>query len=460
MRSPRFLSPLPLMQKENVCRLVIAAVAASASAGLGTLSGCQANRYIEGDRQVLEHMQTRIAYDADIDRLVYYGPRRGPNMLHTKDLDQAPSPTGDYTFYGGHYTWIAPQSGWVDADGNLQAWPPDPAMDRGPTLVTRLTDRLIEVEGPTTLLGLRHMKTYELLPYGILSIVHRLQNENAVTTSGSIWSNTAVPPGAVIAVPKPAEGDLRFDRDDEIAQPLWDAITEEVGNWVIIRTDDEAAAAAAEFGGEVKIFITAPTQIAVGHDGYWLVRRGYPWDETNSLAVVNEAPIEVYLNFGLELFEAELLGPHVDIAPGEATEFQEAWFLMDLQQGDPREIDATFAAFRDWLGMEPADNAAVEEPSAGQTEDDATTNMQPPRDVAPDAPSADLLEQEQEQEQEQGEQPEMIEPADDDLLDGSINDDDDDDDAGDGNAAPAIDPSQFIEDRPSSGSGGSGGSGG
>lgn len=402
----------------------------AAAGGILMAGGGCASRPNDDTWQTLDAMGTEVAYDADRDRIVDLRLRNRPNMLHTASLDQPPRSGEEYTFYGGHYSWIAPQAAWIDGDGALRNWPPDPAMDRGPMLVTRHTDRFLAVEGPVTRLGFREEKVIEILDQGVVGVEHQLTNETNTMRAGAVWSNTAVPPGAVIAVPKPADGTIIFDRDVETAQPLWEAITEEFGNWILIRTDRKAAEAAAAWGGELKVFIAAAPQIAVGHDGYWLVRRGWPWDDAGSLATVSEAPVEVYLNFGLELFEAELLGPHVTLAPGESTTFSEVWFIFNEHRGDPREIDAAFAALRHMLGMEPAAGesggederegaaAAGESMSGASSADDAHEPAAPARRGAG----------------------ERIVPAD--AADGVG------DDLLGGEDAPEIDPSQFIENRP------------
>ncbi|MFG0330767.1 MAG: hypothetical protein ACF8PN_12830 [Phycisphaerales bacterium] len=283
-------------------------------------------------------------YDAKRDRIVHFGAPNKPrkNILDTNDLTKDPDPAGSYHFFGGTYTWIAPQSDWVDEHGEARDWPPDPAMDRGPTYVRRLSFTGLEAEGPVDRRGLRQIKTLEIRPGKQMDFTYEIVNDGEETRRAAPWVISAAPARAIIAVPKPRFSSIRFNHDE--AAEMWDEVVEDAGDWLLLPTE--------RFywwtGGrnDFKAFIPSEPVIAIWRQNWWLLRVGEEFDDAGSLWEAGEAPVEVYFNYGLELFEAELLGPIAELGPGESTVWNERWFLIHSNSPDTGVLDEALAEWR------------------------------------------------------------------------------------------------------------------
>lgn len=263
-----------------------------------------------------------LSYRADIDRVIFFGQLGGPNMLHTLELDRSPAEDGSYTFYGGCYSWVAPQRGemgWRDETGRLSDWPPDPAMDRGPMQVTRRTHNSLTARSPVMRNGLRKYVTFRFLGPGEIEVVRELENVSAEPRRGAIWTLTAVEPRAHIALRR------------EAVETLWTQTEEEIEIVAPLLTPDAEYhlldLRETHFENGVKVHFDADPLIAVHHSGWWFVRKG-SWRSDDSLRDVGEAPMALYLNPGLEMFEAELRGPLRRIDPGERIVYSERWLLL------------------------------------------------------------------------------------------------------------------------------------
>lgn len=284
--------------------------------------------------------QLVIEYSPDLDRVTLIGVRKGPNLLHTVGLEREPAEDGAYTFYGGGYTWVAPQGGqhgWTDADGELSEWPPDPAMDSGPSVIVGRTSTQVVVENPISRSGLRQRKSIGLAATHEATIEYELINESDQPLRRAHWINTAVAPGGIIA--------LKMKDGDEVAQLYADtadgaetlsSLLGPIGDdgWAILRLSE------VELSGGLKVYTDGPAEIAVWvANPDWLMSKGF-WlhrslaepltiEQRNELRAIGEGPVAVYLNTGLELFEAELYGPVVDIEPGETAVSTEIWRVYE-----------------------------------------------------------------------------------------------------------------------------------
>lgn len=298
------------------------------------LAGC-ANRLEHAG--LLHTAQLQLTYDAQRDRITSFGPAGGPNLLGVRDLQSPPAADGSYTFFGGMYSWISPQGAWVDASGQLRDWPPDPAMDRGPAVIVNQDAGRVVARGPVTRSGLVEQKWFELAPGRYAAIIdQRLHNPTGGNVVGGVWVNTAVKPGAIIAVRDRSSDHFRISGGDA-ANTLWARATTSRDGWLLIHTDgvDWSDLGTDSF----KFFAQGPTAIAIWTDGYWLLRQGLTDDSDGSLAKHGEAPVEVYVNYGLQLFEAELLGPITAIPPGGTTQHVERWLVAPAAEPDPTVLD-------------------------------------------------------------------------------------------------------------------------
>lgn len=280
--------------------------------------------------------QLAIEYSPDLDRVTFFGVHNGPSLVHTVGLDREPADDGSYTFYGGGYTWIAPQrgeDGWRNAAGEAQDWPPDPAMDAGPSRVIGRSLHSIVTENPVGVDGLRQIKTIGLRSGHEASIEFGIQNQGDETVRRAQWINTAVPPGARIA--------LKLREDDQVAQLYSDdPLAVDRLNSMLGPIDDQGWAVldltGVNFEGGVKVYTDGPAEIAVWVPnpdwlqtrGFWLHRRldtPLTIEQRSELRSIGEGPVAIYLNPGLELFEAELYGPVSEIEPGQTSAATEVW---------------------------------------------------------------------------------------------------------------------------------------
>jgi Domain of unknown function (DUF4380) len=301
---------------------------AAAAVTLTIASGCQVFEAVNPDDPArpgnivrLERHGVVLSYRPDIDRVVFFGAVGGPNMLHTVELDRQPAHDGSYTFYGGGYSWVAPQRGelgWRDAAGELRDWPPDPAMDCGPMEVIRRSHDSFTARSPIMGNGLREYVTFTLVGSNLVEVVRELENTGSEPTQASLWVITAVEPGATVALRGEAVDHLRAGTLEEEAALL---------EW--FQPDDGCFlldTALADNRDGIKAYFDAEPFLAVHNQGWWFIRDGLARD-SGSLNEVGEAPIALYLHPELEIFEAELYGPLREIAPGERIDYTEYWML-------------------------------------------------------------------------------------------------------------------------------------
>jgi len=280
--------------------------------------------------------QLAIEYSPDLDRVTFFGVHNGPNLLHTIELDREPASDGSYTFFGGGYSWIAPQRGehgWRSESGELQDWPPDPSIDAGPSRIVGRTPLGVVAENPISREGLREEKSIRLSSPHSASIEFQLSNTSDETLRRATWINTAVRPNARIA--------LRLRDRGEVAQLYSsDEGALEILSGILGPTDDQGWAIVdlrkATFDGGIKVYTDGPAEIAVWvpnpewlqTEGFWMHRSletPLTVEQRSELRALGEGPVAIYLNPGLGLFEAELYGPVVDLEPGATASSTEVW---------------------------------------------------------------------------------------------------------------------------------------
>lgn len=326
----RSRSPLRLVRRPRFACLLLGLFCIGAF-----MSACTANR---PHASHLQTSRTSLSYDAHRDRIIAFGPTGGPNLLCVRELDTLPPADGSYTFFGGMYSWISPQGAWTDENGEPRDWPPDPAMDRGPaTVVHHGRARLVAV-GPPTRAGLVEQKWFELAGDRAGAVLdHRLHNPTDERRLGGIWINTAVKPGSVIAVRDGSSDSFRIAGGDT-SNALWARATTARDGWLLIHTEGVEW---SDLGADwFKFFADTAPAIAIWTDGYWLLRQARYSPTDRSLTSYGEAPVEVYINYGLQIFEAELLGPIASIPSGGVAQHVERWMIVPAAEPDPTVLDA------------------------------------------------------------------------------------------------------------------------
>lgn len=314
-------------------RIVLALAALSALAHAGCATPAIAPSETRAGAVPIEAAGLRAEWAPDIDRCVWFGAADGPNMLFVprEHRDALPREDG-YTFFGGCYTWVAPQNGplgWRNADGEEQPWPPDPAMDVGPARVSARSHYAITTTGPRHRSGLVERKTLRLDYDLCAEFDYELINDSAASRIAAPWTTTAARPDAILAIRAP-EGTTFRGWDDASVQRLHSIMSppNEHG-WVTI---DLSRAA---WDGGVKVYATSPgatvrPEIAVWRRSYWFLRRADALSGTDidRLTEVGEGPVAVYIEPRAGIVEAELYGAPRNLAPGESTRTREEWLII------------------------------------------------------------------------------------------------------------------------------------
>ncbi len=341
----------------RISGLIVCAVALGMAGGCGILP----RQHVYGvDVQGAEFAGggVQAVFDLSRDRLMWFGPENGPNLLETRDLDVPPSDES-YTFYGGAYTWMAPQSAWTDESGSPRDWPPDPRMDAGPVRLVRSWMTGIEVEGPVTRNGLREIKRFEMIGDGEMVVSYILRNDSQEPVTAGPWLITAGRRGGLFAVASGVDGSVRFDRPD--SESLWLDRGEERGSWWLIDLWARRKWKNTRDDLDLKAFIDSPQRpvVAAWDGGWWLVRmmESDPLDPAAAHSG-GEAPVEVYLHYahGMGFFEAELLGRVVTLQPGESVEHRERWRVVEDSrpagrlESDLGPLEAAVAAMEEGSG--------------------------------------------------------------------------------------------------------------
>lgn len=269
-----------------------------------------------------------VEYLPRADRYTYFGPEKGPNLMYAVGLDRLPPADGSYTFYGGCYTWVAPQhgpAGWAGYGGEPLPWPPDPAMDVGPGYRSGRSLPSATVTTPRQRSGVREVKRFELMGPDAAELWCTLVNAGDVTVERGAWVITACPPDGAIAVRAPAGTPLR-GWDDVSVDRLLSVLSEpDEHGWRVLDLED------VDWEGGVKVYIDGPAELAVWREGWWLHRRQLA-EDVDSLLAHGEGPVALYLqpsDSGPPIFEAELYGPIVAIEPGGEHTSVETWRLVE-----------------------------------------------------------------------------------------------------------------------------------
>jgi hypothetical protein len=302
----------------------------------------------------------RVEFTPAIDRFTFFGPEKEDrrdagtsasciNMLYVTGLDRTPPSNGDYTFFGGAYSWFAPQNGpmgWKDSAGKPSPWPPDPAMDIGPAVLTTRSERALGVIGPVLRSGLGERKSLTITGPYTAELTYTLDNRSQRTITAGPWLNTAVAPnvgggiGSVLAfrVAQPGPNARVFERwggmGDNAAERFTAALSAPTEHgWATLPLSK------ATWTDGIKVYLDSGesfAEIAVWRDGWWFHRRLLSGDgQTNKrLRELGEGPVATYINPALGIIEAELVAPIKDIPAGGKNTATERWTLIKSETPD------------------------------------------------------------------------------------------------------------------------------
>lgn len=333
-------------------RLVMIGVLPLAAAGGGCASSVR-TPVTRPDAIRVERDGLAAEFAPSIDRVTFFGPSGGENLLHVVGLDRQPPTDGSYVFWGGCYTWVSPQKapggdasspmGWVDVDGTKRDWPPDPAMDVGPARRTGLGDGMLRVTGPEQRSGLAEIKSLRVLARDRALFSFTLRNAGgAGPIVAGPWINTAAGPRDAIAVRMPPGTEVYGWNDESVAR--FNSVLGPADERGWRRVDLSRAA----WDGGIKVYLAPPrgerlasTEIAVWRRdaGAWMHRDIGPLsaDEIERLRAAGEGPVAVYIQpssgGGEAIVEAELYGPIRDILPGAQHTATETWRVIESRDG-------------------------------------------------------------------------------------------------------------------------------
>lgn len=316
---------------------------------MGVMAGCASERAAQVERKPvtradatrLEGKEIAVEFSSAIDRYTYFGPKNGPNLLHVTAMDRSPSADGSYVFFGGAYTWIAPQNGpngWLAADGSPSGWPPDPAMDVGKTTRVRVMPGSCIDANPVNRMGLVERKTLSVSDQDVAHVVFELANSGPSDRVCGAWINTAASNDHMLAVRAPFGTEV-WAWEEKDSMPLTDLMSQpNEDGWVLIDLSK------ANWEGGIKFYIQpgavkgeTKVDIAQWYGGYWMYRRQKDCGAGDFalLRENGEGPVAVYIQPGAEpIIEAELYGRLVNLALGQSERWTEEWRVIEAATPD------------------------------------------------------------------------------------------------------------------------------
>lgn len=281
-------------------------------------------------------------------RIVWLRPAGGPNLLAANAAAWAPGqavpeprPDSPSTEFGGHVTWVGPQSAWwtqqdlnQDRRSRAAIWPPDPWLDLGRCEWRERSPASAVLVGPASpVSGLQMTYRVRLLGGGRVALSARGENRGTRPVAWNLWSVTRVPATAVLLPLAPGQP-LRLQFASATpGRELPPAYTIVADRWLAIAARDLPPGAAAVSG---KFATTADPPLLAAFVGDWLLlKRGAavaPGEVPRE-----HAPVEVFVTRPADpaaaLCELELHGPYRTLPPGASLELREEWVLRRCPAG-------------------------------------------------------------------------------------------------------------------------------
>ncbi len=253
---------------------------------------------------------------------------QGKNVLNLVEASAGtvpPAKQKESVFFGGLYTWIAPQDHWVDAEKEeLYDEEPDPTIDRGPYEVTSKGAGELTMISPTTkTYGLKVEKIFKLAGNeNHLEYTVRLHNVGPYPVRWSIWNLNAVKPNGIVFFHIPnGESDLKFYSDPQDFRRRFTHITH-------IIDDTTAAVDYRKYAGPgAKMFVQVGSKfLAYRQPGSWFVRR-FP-NDPRSIFTDQQSQIELWADTETGIFEMEAVSPDYLILPGKSVSWTERMSII------------------------------------------------------------------------------------------------------------------------------------
>jgi len=272
---------------------------------------------------------TTIVIDASQSRVRLFNRDGRANALtltadSDRPLPQERQSQADFPRRGGVYTWLAPQSQWIDpVTGHPRRWPPELAMDAGPTQVLAVDSRHLKLLGPPLASNVRQQVEWALHDDGSLQLAVCLLPAGEPAKPWSPWVITGVRSDTVVAV---RAGSVHFK--DSAYEVIWHRAVTERDGWLLVNLRDIAI--------KGKVFLNSQPIIAAWRDGQWLVRVG---QESSAVRHADDAPVELYFDPANDYFELEFVGPYRPVTSDGANQWIEQWHIVPTATPELRAID-------------------------------------------------------------------------------------------------------------------------
>jgi hypothetical protein len=250
-------------------------------------------------------------------RIVRLGLTGGPNLLaETPDVAWSTA-RGPYRLHGGHRLWLAPESAGLQAG-------PDDAVE-----VARGADWLRLTGAPDPDFGI--VRSIEIRlddRWPVLHLRHEVRNAGTQSVHAALWAITQLPPGGFVLLPQPAPEDGHDTRPNRLLA-MWPYASAEDERLTV--RDGHLGVRGAP-GADLKVGASvADGWAAWTRDGVALVRR---WTPAPNLPRPDfGCDAEVFVTQGYT--ELEVLGPLVELAPGDSASLAETWELRPADAADP-----------------------------------------------------------------------------------------------------------------------------
>ena len=201
----------------------------------------------------------------------------------------------------GSTVWTSPQSAW--------GWPPPPAFDIEPYVLTELGEYRILMEGPRDPKSfLRMRKRIVLGPESDVGLTYWVTNEGVSGVNVALWENTRLPYAGTFEF----VSDTVWTQRDSIEFDLRDSLR-------VVSLDERHTA-------EGKLFGDLPTgEATYRNNGVRLTKHTVIKDLYRTPP--GEAPLEIYVAPASGFFEFELVGDYRNIGPGESNNVRLKWTL-------------------------------------------------------------------------------------------------------------------------------------
>jgi hypothetical protein len=252
----------------------------------------------------------------------------GKNVLNLVEANAGTSPPAtlkDYTFFGGLYTWLAPQDHWVDLEKNeVYNKKPDPTIDRGPYEVTGTGAGELTMISPTVkAYGLKVEKIFTLPKNeNHLEYMVRLHNVGHYPVRWAVWNLTAVKPNGIVFFDIPhGEADFNFFGASQTHRKWF-------SNIMHIIDDTTAAVDYRKYAGPgAKMFVRVGSKfVAYRQPGSWFVRR-FP-NDSRQIFTDQQSQIELWADAKKGIFELEAASPDYAILPGKSVSWTETMSIV------------------------------------------------------------------------------------------------------------------------------------